>query len=87
MPVTESLYIIWMEHDPTAGKYNELAPSFSGRLYDSYVGFEVLRAVVMEHNIFWDIKLCSSLSVNRRFGGIYRLYLQGRKIKLSKKPA
>jgi hypothetical protein len=29
-----------------------------------YIGF----AVVLKH-IFWDIMLCSSLSVNRRFGG------------------
>jgi hypothetical protein len=30
---------------------------------------------------------CSSLSVNPRFGVTYRLHLQGRKNKLSKKPA
>jgi hypothetical protein len=30
--------------------------------------------------IFWDITLCSPLSVNRRFGWTYRLHLQGRKI-------
>jgi hypothetical protein len=30
--------------------------------------------------IFWNITPCSPLSVNRRFGGKYRLYLQGRKI-------
>jgi hypothetical protein len=27
---------------------------------------------------FWDIMPCSPLSVNRRFGGAYRLHLQGR---------
>jgi hypothetical protein len=31
------------------------------------VGFEVLTAVVMKSTIFWDIKPCSPLSVNRRF--------------------
>jgi hypothetical protein len=29
---------------------------------------------------FWDITLCSQLKVNGRFGGIYHLHLQGRKI-------
>jgi hypothetical protein len=37
--------------------------------------------------IFWDIMPCSPLTVNRRFGGTYCLHLQGRKNKLSKKPA
>jgi hypothetical protein len=31
-------------------------------------------------SIFWDIKLCSPLKVNRRFGGQCSLYLQGRRI-------
>jgi hypothetical protein len=33
----------------------------------------------MKNVVFWDVALCRS-SVNRRFGGIYRLHLQGRKI-------
>jgi hypothetical protein len=41
----------------------------------------------MKNTIFWDITPCSWLSVNRCFGGIYRLHLQGGKSKLSKKPA
>jgi hypothetical protein len=41
----------------------------------------------MKSTIFWDTMLCSLLSVNRRFGGTYRLHHQGRKNKLSKKPA
>jgi hypothetical protein len=41
------------------------------------VGFEVLTAVVMKSTIFWDITSCCPLSVNRRFGGTYRLHLQG----------
>jgi hypothetical protein len=32
----------------------------------------------MKSTIFWDITPCSPLSVNRRFGGTYRLHLQGR---------
>jgi hypothetical protein len=38
---------------------------------------EVLTAVVMKSTIFWDITVCSPLSVNRRFGVIYRLHLHG----------
>jgi hypothetical protein len=34
----------------------------------------------MKSTIFWDITPCSPLSVNRRFGGTYRLHLQVRKI-------
>jgi hypothetical protein len=44
------------------------------------VGFEVLTAVVTNSTIFWHITPCSPLSVNRRFGGKYRLHLQSRKI-------
>jgi hypothetical protein len=44
------------------------------------LGFEVLTAVVMKSSIFWDIKPCSPLKFNRRFGGTYRLHLQGQKI-------
>jgi hypothetical protein len=42
----------------------------------SYVGLEILTAVVM----IWDITLCSPLKVSRCFGGTYRLHLQGRNI-------
>jgi hypothetical protein len=45
-----------------------------------YVGFDVLTAVVMKSIIFWDISLCSTLKVNRRFGGTYRFHLQVRRI-------
>jgi hypothetical protein len=50
----------------------------------SLVGFEVLTAVVAKSNIFWDITPCSPLKVNQRFGGTYRLYLQGRRISRAK---
>jgi hypothetical protein len=46
----------------------------------SYFGFEVLTAVVMKTTLFWDITPCSSFKFNRRFGGTYRLHLQGRRI-------
>jgi hypothetical protein len=44
------------------------------------VRFEVLKAVVMKSPIFWDIRPCGPSKVNRRFGGTYRLHLQGRRI-------
>jgi hypothetical protein len=41
------------------------------------VGFEVSTAVVMKSIIFWDMTPCSPFSCNRRFGGTFRLHLQG----------
>jgi hypothetical protein len=58
----------------------------SGTLIIVYF-FEELKCHILNSTIFWDITPCSPLSVNRRFRGTYRLYLQGRKNKLSKKPA
>jgi hypothetical protein len=43
-------------------------------------GFVVLTAVVMKCTVFWDITPGSPMKANRRFGGIYRLHLQGRRI-------
>jgi hypothetical protein len=54
------------------------------------ISYEVTNSVntwQINSTIFCDITLCSPLSVNRRFGGTYRLHLQVRKKKLSKKPA
>jgi hypothetical protein len=34
----------------------------------------------MKNAVFWDVAPCSSC-MNRRFGGTYRLHLQGRKIR------
>jgi hypothetical protein len=31
---------------------------------------------ISKNTTFWDITLCNSLKVNRRFGGTYRLHLQ-----------
>jgi hypothetical protein len=53
----------------------------------SYVGFEIITAVIMKSIIFWNKMPWSPLSVNRGFGGTYSLHLQGRRNKLSKKPA
>jgi hypothetical protein len=35
----------------------------------------------LKRTIFWDMTPCSLLKVNRRFGGTYRLHLQGRRIR------
>jgi hypothetical protein len=35
---------------------------------------------ILKNVVFWDVALCTS-GVNRRFGGTYRLHLQGRKIR------
>jgi hypothetical protein len=45
-----------------------------------YVRFEVFAAVTMKNAVFWDVVACR-FCVNRRFGGTYRLNLQGRKIR------
>jgi hypothetical protein len=39
---------------------------------------------LMKSIIFWDMRPCSPLSFNRRFGGTYRLYHQGRRNMFSK---
>jgi hypothetical protein len=36
--------------------------------------------ILSKSTLCWDITPCSPLKVNRRFGGIYRLHLQGRSI-------
>jgi hypothetical protein len=46
----------------------------------SLVRFEVFTEVTMKNAVFWDVAPCRSC-VNRRFGGTYRLHLQGRKIR------
>jgi hypothetical protein len=51
------------------------------------VGLEVSTAVVMKSIIFCDMTPCSPLSLNQRFGGTYRLHLQGRRNKFGNKPA
>jgi hypothetical protein len=41
---------------------------------------EIFTAVTMKNAVFWYVAPCSSC-VNRRFGGTYRLHIQGRKIR------
>jgi hypothetical protein len=42
--------------------------------------FEVFTAVTMKNAAFWDVAPCRSC-VNWRFGGMFRLHIQGRKIR------
>jgi hypothetical protein len=44
------------------------------------VRFEDFTAVIKKNAVFWDVALCRCC-VNRRFGGTYRLHLQGRKFR------
>jgi hypothetical protein len=44
--------------------------------YDNIVGFEVHAVVVMKSTVFWVIMACSTLKVNQRFRGTYRLHLR-----------
>jgi hypothetical protein len=46
-----------------------------------FIGFEVFTVVTMKNIVFWDVGPCRSCKINRRFGGTYRLHLQGRKIR------
>lgn len=43
-------------------------------------GFQVLTTVVMRSSLFWGVTQRNPLKVALRFGGTYRLHLQGRRI-------
>jgi hypothetical protein len=75
------------------GRRNRGPPTFNSSKYKLYkwrryappkrrMTFSGLQKteIFMKISIFWDITPCSSLKVNRCFGGTYCLYLQGRKI-------
>jgi hypothetical protein len=44
------------------------------------VNCTVPKDYTLKNVVFWDVALCGSC-VNRRFGGKFRLHLQGRKIR------
>jgi hypothetical protein len=52
--------------------------NFAWNTQQNCVRFEVFTAVTTKNAVFWDVALCRSC-VNRRFGGTYRLHLQGRR--------
>jgi hypothetical protein len=64
-----------ISRSPTESQRLESAADLQMGKREDLVGFEVLTAVVMKSNIFWDITPCSPLQVNRHFGGTYRLHL------------
>jgi hypothetical protein len=43
------------------------------------IEIEVLSAVVMKSNIFWDITPCSPLKINQCLGGSHCFYFQGKR--------
>jgi hypothetical protein len=48
------------------------------------IGHTLNRYMFLKSIIFWDMTRCSPLSINRCFGGTYRLYLQGRRNRFRK---
>jgi hypothetical protein len=69
-----------MKFSPTSSHLVSLWSKYSPRhpflKHPVYVRFEVFSAVTMKKAVFWDVAACRC--VNRRFGGTYRLHLQGR---------
>jgi hypothetical protein len=55
------------------------------KLLNSYVGFEVLTAVVVKSPFFWDITPCNPLKVNQHLRGVSPPS-SGSKNKPNKKP-
>jgi hypothetical protein len=52
------------------------------RLMRKFRAFLFQRIKVKKKNVlFWDVAPCRSCEIKRRFGGTYRLHLQGRKIR------
>jgi hypothetical protein len=49
----------------------------------NFAEFEVLSPVIMKSTVFWSVTLCGSETA-RRFGGIYRLHIQGRRASQAK---
>jgi hypothetical protein len=50
------------------------------RKSQTFLGVEVLTAVVLKSTVVWDVTQCSLLKINSGFEGTYRLHLQGRRI-------
>jgi hypothetical protein len=57
-----------------------LAAHTLSTILTEFLAYEVLTAVINKNFILWFITPCSQLKVNRRFGGIYRLHIQSRRI-------
>jgi hypothetical protein len=73
------LSILRKEKYEVSAKYLHVSPfQIWNKLTD--VRFEDFTAVTMKNAVFLDVAPCRCC-VNRRFGGTYRLHLQGRKIR------
>jgi hypothetical protein len=55
-------------------------------VWSLHVRFEVLSVVTMTNAVLWDVAPCR-YCINRRFGGTYRLHLQGRRKKSASEEA
>jgi hypothetical protein len=75
-----SICFVFRLYDKTTFYFIYYCFSIGRRATVIYVGFEVFTAVVLKSIFFWDMTPCSALSGTRRFGGTYRLHLQGRRI-------
>jgi hypothetical protein len=48
---------------------------------ENFTRISVWTGLVMKNAVFWGVVPCRCSRLNRRFGGLYRLHLQGRKIR------
>jgi hypothetical protein len=69
-------HLLWVAREAMSG-YKILTIIYKNRVY--ILRLEVFTAVTMKNTVFWDVTPCRSC-VNRRFGGTYRIHLQGIKI-------
>jgi hypothetical protein len=69
-----------LSHICSLKKYSGHEKSDLKVMINVYVRYEVFTAVTMKNAVFWDVAPYRSC-VNIRFGGTYRLHLQGRKIR------
>jgi hypothetical protein len=65
-------------------QFTEHLTSDSGTVREKYFTISIQTVGNVKSIIFWDMTSCSPLSFNRRFGGTYRLHLQGRRNGFSK---
>jgi hypothetical protein len=65
---------------PQKDKNERCSRTHPDSVNERFVRFEVFTAVTMNNAVFWDVASCK-YCVNRRFGGTYRLHLQGIRIR------
>jgi hypothetical protein len=61
-------------------KWKEHLQDFLFTFHQPAQNREIANYIGRKTTVFWDITPCTPLKVNRRFGRIYRLHLQGRKM-------